>query len=208
MLPDSIKKFVEIFSQLPSIGPRQAMRLAFKLIAGGKNKIDEIANAIADLRYLKICSECFFVHQNPPAGGNLCDICRDPQRQKGVVMIIEKETDLISIERTKKFKGRYLILGDLSKAGVLESDQKLRLNNLKSFIKKEFGSPSAGSGQAEEIIIATNPTTYGDLNASIIAKELESFARKITRLGRGIPTGGEIEFADEETLASALERRI
>ena len=98
----------------------------------------------------------------------------------------------------------------------MESNQKLRLNSLKSWIKKEL--PSAGSGQegqahstssrqAEEIILALNPTTYGDLNASMLTKELESYAKKITRLGRGIPTGGEIEFADEETLQNALERR-
>ncbi len=202
MLPEPIKKFIEIFSQLPSIGPRQATRLAFKLIAGGKNKIEETANSVADLRYLKICSDCFFVHANPTDGGNLCDICRDPQRKKNVIIILEKETDLISIERTKKFKGRYLVLGELTKSGVLESDQKLRLNNLKSFIKK------LTEGQAEEIIIATNPTTYGDINASIIATELDGFAHKITRLGRGIATGGVIEFADEETLGSALERRV
>jgi recombination protein RecR len=197
VLPDSVKKFVEIFSQLPGIGPRQAMRLAFKLIAGGKNKIEETSQSVSDLRYIKICSDCFFVHTNKDG---LCDICRDPNRKKDVIMILEKETDLISIERTKKFKGRYLLLGDLTKSGVLESGQKLRLNNLKSFIKK--------LPHAEEIIIATNPTTYGDLNASIIAKELEGVSKKITRLGRGIPTGGEIEFADEETLGQALERRI
>jgi len=104
------------------------------------------------------------------------------------------------LERTKKFKGRYLVLGELSKTGALESIQKLRLNHLKDWVKKEFR-------QAEEIIIAINPTTFGDLNASMIAKELLPFAKKITRLGRGIPTGGEIEFADEETLEQALERR-
>lgn len=117
-------------------------------------------------------------------------------------MLVEKETDLISLERPKKFNGRYLIIGELSKNGSLESYQKMRLNNLKTFIEKEFG------GQAEEIVIATNPTSYGDLQAAIIAKEFEELTKKITRLGRGIPTGGEIEFADEETLGAALERRI
>ncbi len=141
---------------------------------------------------------CFFIHSNKD---NLCDICRDPQRQKSIFMVIEKETDLISIERTKKFKGRYLVLGELAKSGNLESAQKLRLNHLKNIIKKE-------AGKSEEIIIATNPTTYGDLNAMVIAKELKDYAKKITRLGRGIPTGGEIEFADEETLGQALERRM
>jgi recombination protein RecR len=198
MLPEPIKKFIEIFSILPGIGIRQATRLAFKLINSGKNEIDETAQAVADLKYLKICSQCFFIHQGQ---GNLCEICRDKNRQQNIITIIEKETDLISLERTKKFKGRYLVLGELSKTGVLESIQKLRLNHLKDWIKKEFG-------QAEEIIIAVNPTTFGDLNASMIAKELSPFAKKITRLGRGIPTGGEIEFADEETLGQALERRI
>lgn len=200
MLPEPIKKFIEIFSTLPSIGTRQATRLAFKLINSGRAKIEETAKAVLDLKCLKICSQCFFVHQNPPAGGNLCDICRNPNRQPKIIAILEKETDLISLERTKKFNGHYLVLGELTKTGVLESDQKLKLNHLKNRIKKEFG-------QAEEIIIAFNPTTYGDLNASIIAKELAGYSKKITRLGRGIPTGGEIEFSDEETLGQALERR-
>ncbi|MEK7451618.1 MAG: toprim domain-containing protein [Patescibacteria group bacterium] len=197
MLPEAIKKFVEIFSALPSIGTRQAIRLAFKMIAGGRAKIEETAKAIADLKHLKICRECFFIHSNK---GDLCDICANPQRKQSIVMIVEKETDLISIERTKKFNGRYLILGSLTKTGVLESIQKLRLSHLKNRVKKEMG-------QAEEIILAFNPTTYGDLNTSIIIKELDGAAKKISRLGRGIPIGGEIEFADEETLGQSLERR-
>ncbi|MBN2198003.1 recombination protein RecR [Candidatus Wolfebacteria bacterium] len=199
MLPEPIKKFIEIFSVLPGIGIRQATRLAFKLIDGGRNKIEETAMAISNLKRLKICQQCFFVHQNK---NNLCNICNDPKREKDIIIIVEKETDLISLERTKKFNGQYLILGELSKTGNLEPVQKLRLNHFKDRIKKEF------SGQIKEIIIATNPTTYGDLNASIITKELSLFAQKITRLGRGIPTGGEIEFADEKTLEQALERRI
>lgn len=198
MLPQPVKKFIDVFSELPGIGPRQATRLAFKLVGGGKNKIEELAKTIHELRNLKICANCFFIHSNAE---NLCDICKNSNRKKEIIMIVEKETDLISLERPKKFNGRYLILGELTKNGILESGQKLRLNNLKNFINKEL------AGSAEEIIIATNPTTYGDLNASIIARELNGFAKKITRLGRGIPTGGEIEFTDEETLSSALERR-
>lgn len=199
MLPQPIKNFINIFSQMQGIGPRQATRLAFKLITEGKNSLEESAKAISDLRYLKICSFCFFPHSNQ---NEFCDICQNKNRRKDIIMIIEKETDLISLERPKKYSGRYLIIGELSKNGILESIEKLRLNNLKAFIQKEL------NGQAEEIIIATNPTTYGDLNAIIITKELKDFSKKITRLGRGIPTGGEIEFSDEETLSSALERRI
>jgi recombination protein RecR len=116
-------------------------------------------------------------------------------------MIVEKETDLLSLENAGKFTGKYLVLGEIAKTGILESWQKLRLQNLKSIIQKEM------QGKAEEIILALNPTSMGDFNASALARELEPFTKKISRLGRGLPTGGEIEFADDETLGSALERR-
>ncbi|PIU99318.1 recombination protein RecR [Candidatus Wolfebacteria bacterium CG03_land_8_20_14_0_80_36_15] len=198
MLPSPIEKFIEIFSKLPGIGPRQGTRLAFHFINAGKDKIDEAARAINNLKSLKLCSQCFAPHLNE---GCLCDICKDPRRDKKFIAIIEKETDQLSLEKTKKFRGIYLILGELVKTGVLENIQKLRLNHLKSFIEKELG------GQAEEIILAINPTAYGDLNALILTQELKPFAKKITRLGQGLPRGGEIEFADEETLTSAFERR-
>ena len=92
-------------------------------------------------------------------------------------------------------------MGSIPKTGLLEPQQKLRLESMKSFIKKELG------GSAQEIILAFNPSREGDFHASLIAKELGGFAKKISRLGRGLPTGGEIEFADDETLGSALERR-
>ncbi|MCX6702832.1 MAG: toprim domain-containing protein [Candidatus Wolfebacteria bacterium] len=196
MLPEEVRNFIKIFSSLPGIGIRQATRLAFRLIGSGKANIEEMAESIAGLQHLKICSRCFFIHKNHE---DLCDICRDPKRNQNIVAIVEKETDLISIEKTGKFKGRYLVMGDLAKTGDMETIQKLRLATLKNTAKK--------SGQFEEIILALNPTTYGDLSAAVIAKELESSTKKITRLGRGIPTGGEIEFADDETLRSALERR-
>lgn len=195
MLPDPIKKFIDFFSALPSIGPRQATRLAFYILRQGRGAVSELARALAGLGGLKPCAQCFF-----PGQGSLCAICSNPQRKKDVIAIVEKETDLMSLEKTKKFGGRYLILGELGKDGVLESEQKLRLNNLKNFIQKQFG-------QAEEIIIALNPTTLGNMEAELIIQELKPFAKKITRLGRGLPTGGEIEFADEDTLGGALENR-
>ena len=205
MPSDPIKKFTEIFSKFPSIGPRQAMRLAFFIAGLGKTKIKEISDAVSELYGLNTCARCFHTFTltaNPGRSDEkLCPICSDPTREKGIIAIIEKETDLISLEKKKKFNGRYLLLGELDKTGELEPEQKLRLNNLKTFIKKEL------RGKADEIILAINPTVYGDLNAALLKKELEECAEKITRLGRGIPTGGEIEFADEETLGQALERR-
>lgn len=213
-LPDPIKNVVDELSKLPSIGPRQAIRLAFYLVNESKENIHNLAVNINNLRTIKICERCFFVHQNKD---NLCDICANPNRRPGVIMIIEKETDLLSMENTGKFTGRYCIIGPVPKTGILEDWQKLRLESLKTFIEKSAEDPhDAGSsgvakcglgGTADEIIFGFNPTSLGDFQSSILMKELSPLAKKISRLGRGLPTGGEIEFADDETLGSALERR-
>ncbi|MBI4094801.1 MAG: recombination protein RecR [Candidatus Liptonbacteria bacterium] len=197
-LPESIRRLIEQLSDLPSLGPRQARRLVFHLIGLGKNSIHDLAMSMRALEGVKICSQCFFVHENE---GLLCDICGNAARKKGVIALVEKETDLLSIEHTGKFSGRYLILGSISKTGLLEEWQKLRLQALKNFAAKELG------GKADEIIIALNPTANGDFHASALMRELRPIAQKITRLGRGLPSGGEIEFADDETLGSALEKR-
>ncbi len=204
MLPDSIKRFVDAVAGLPGIGPRQATRLAFFLIRRGKAAIADLADAVSRLSSITTCANCFLpfeaVSRRSTGTDHLCIICADEKRDQRSIAIIEKETDLISLEKSKKWRGRYLILGELSKDGILDTEQKLRLKNLKAFIEKEFK-------QAEEILIALNPTTLGDIEAGLIVQELKPFAKKITRLGRGLPTGGEIEFADEETLGGALENR-
>lgn len=186
---------VDELSELPSIGPRQAIRLAFFLIGEGKQNIRGLALGIAGLADIKVCERCFFIHQND---GVLCDICKNPHRAQNIIMVVEKETDLISLENTGKFTGRYFIIGEIPKTGFLEEWQKLRLQSLKTALTKE---------PAAEIILGFNPTSLGNLQASLLTKELAPLAKKTTRLGRGLPTGGEIEFADDETLGSALERR-
>lgn len=197
-LPVSVQKLIAALSELPSIGPRQATRLVFYLISQGENQIYELARNIEELKKIKTCERCFFIHENR---GSFCGICADPHRDQGTILVIEKETDLLSLENTHKFHGRYFILGPMPKTGLLADWQKLRLQSLKSFIQKEL------NGQAKEIILGMNPTGLGDFHASILAKELAPLAKKISRLGRGLPTGGEIEFADDETLGSALEHR-
>ena len=189
MLPESVKKFINVFSSLPSIGPRQATRLAFHITNLGKSQIHDLAQSMANLQQLKTCSDCFFINNG------VCPICSQINRSKNIVCVVEKETDLISIEKAKKYNGTYLVLGELNKTGSLSPDQKLKLKSLKA------RSP------LEEIILAINPTAYGDLNAALILQEIKPFALKITRLGRGIPTGGEIEFADADTLAGAIDNR-
>ncbi len=197
-LPATIKKLTDILAELPSIGPRQAIRLVFHLIDQGENNIHELARHLDELKKAKRCERCFFIHQNP---GKLCDICLDKARGRETILIIEKETDLLSIENTGKYRGLYLVLGPIPKSGALENWQRERLQALKNYIQKELG------GSAEEIILGMNPTSIGDFHATVLAKELQGLAKKISRLGRGLPTGGEIEFADDETLGSALERR-
>jgi recombination protein RecR len=204
MLPKSIENFIRLFSKLPAIGPRQATRLAFYLLRQGKESVQELDRSLASLGQLETCSRCFFPYEPKGSGVghvNLCAICSNPARAKNIVAIVEKETDLLSLEKTKTFQGHYLILGDLARDGILEPDQKLRLQSLKAYIEKEVG------GKAEEILLALNPTTAGDIGADIIKEQLKTHAKKITRLGRGLPTGGEIEFADEDTLGGALENR-
>lgn len=199
MIPDPIKKFVERFSDLPSIGPRQATRLAFYLVGQGKAAINDLAKSVYDLSRVNSCVNCFNAVEG--ADEALCLICSNPARRPEIIAIIEKETDLLSLEKAGKFGGQYLVLGEIGKDGILTSFQKLRLSHLKDRIKRLRG------GRAEEIIVATNHTTYGDIDAALVIQELKPFTKKISRLGRGLPTGGEIEFADEETLGGALDNR-
>ncbi len=199
MLPNPIKNLVEELKKLPSIGPRQATRLAFHISRYDKLSLNQFVTALSDIKNLRPCNLCFLTHQNPTG---LCSICADPKRNSNIIALVEKETDLLSMERAKKFTGQYFILGELGRGGVLEQNQKIRLVSLKNRLTR------ISSQNSLEIILAISPTTYGDLAASLIANELRGLATKITRLGRGIPTGGEIEFADEETLGHAIDNRV
>ena len=194
----SAKKLVDALSDLPGIGPRQATRIVLYLIRQGHGLQKELESAVGELKKVKVCSQCFYVHENP---GKLCDICLDNKRDQSIIAIVEKETDLISIENTGRYRGRYLVIGELSRGGLLGPDQKLKLRSLRTWIGKNC------SGLASEIIIAFNPNAQSNFVAEQIIGELKTSAGKITRLGIGIPSGGEIEFADDETLGGALRGR-
>jgi len=197
MYPKSIQKLIELFSKFPTVGPRTASRFVFYLIKLNQEKFDELLSSVADLRKaIKICSSCF----NPFEAlddENLCPICKDISRDKTLLCIVEKEIDLVSIENTKKYKGLYFILGGTIN---LKKSYKniIRIEELKQRIEND---------NFQEIIIATNPTTEGEATALFIKREVKPFNIKITRLGRGLPVGGELEYADEETLSSAFEGR-
>ena len=207
-IPDPIKPFVYEFAKLPGIGPRQAIRLAYYL-ANNKKIATDISVALQIIQGLKICSACFATYnnqENPRSSidsdqQKLCGICGDQARDQSTIAIIEKETDLISIESIQKYRGVYLCLGDVKKNGKLDDGQKIILDSLKN------RATSMTEGKFKEIIIAFSPTTTGDISAEIITEYLRGVATKITRLGRGIPIGGEVEFADPETLQEAIEGR-
>jgi len=197
MFPSPIKKLIDLFSKFPTVGPRTAGRFVFYLLKLPKEEIDNLISAISDLKKeVKICELCF----NPFQGkGEICQICQNPGRSKALLCIVEKETDLTTIEKTKKYNGLYFILGGTISTLKKENIKKLRIIELEKRIRQYPG--------VQEIIIALNPTTEGEATALYLERLLKPFGKKITRLGRGLPLGAELEYADEETLASALDNR-
>ncbi len=188
----SIQKLINIFSKFPTVGPRTAARFVFYLIKLSPAELDELSAGLEDLRKnIRLCSSCF-----NPAEQGICPICQDKARDSSLLCIVEKETDLDSIEKTKKYKGLYFILGGT--INLKKTKEAIRINELKEKIK---------SGNFKEIIIAINPTAEGESTSLFLERELKEFNLKITRLGRGLPIGGELEYADEETLSSAFEGR-
>jgi len=204
-LPKPIQQFIKIFSEIPSIGPRQATRVAFWLLHQPKNKQTEFVNAFNNLSTkIKICSECFFPFE-PKNKETLCEICRNPKRDHTTICVVEKETDLISIEKTNKYNGLYHILNGLISSFDKNKIKELTIPQLILRIKKR----AKMSPPLREVILALNPTSEGNLTTYYLEKEIKNLNLKIkiTKLGRGLPTGGDIEFADSETLINALEGR-
>ena len=204
MYPPSIEKLIEIFSRFPTVGKRTATRFVFYLLKLPKKEIEEFKTAIDEvLKKIKFCRFCF----NPlEEENNLCKICKNPARDRTRLCIVEKEADLQAIENTGKYKGIYFMLGGVISSFEKEELEKLRFEELKERIKNpaKFGLIDASF---KEIIIALNPTTEGETTSIYLEKILKPFKIKITRLARGLPTGGEVEYADEDTLREALERR-
>ncbi len=197
MLSPIIQKLIDLFSKFPTVGPRTAARFVFYLLKNSKEEIDELVNSIVKLKeQTKVCQNCFNLYEG---GQEFCDICSDKTREKSLFCVVATETDLQTIEKTKKYKGLYFVLGGqvstLKKADI----EKLRLKELVDIIKKRQ--------EIKEIILALNTTTEGQATALYLERALKPLNKKISRLGRGLPIGGELEYADEETLTSALESR-
>ncbi len=206
MYPDPIKKLIERFSQFPTIGPKTATRFVFYLLKKDTGEINELVQEIVDLKkYLGVCSFCFnsFQKKNDES---LCAICSHPGRKKEVLCIVEKETDLAVIENASFYKGLYFILG-----GLISEFKKSRLENLRTeqLVERIANPEKFGQKPCKEIIIAINPTVEGDTTALYLERMLKETKKdfKITRLARGLPMGGELEYADESTLSDAFQGR-
>ncbi|MDP3880961.1 MAG: toprim domain-containing protein [bacterium] len=194
MLPEKVKQLAAILSNLPGIGPRQAIRLAIHISKSEAFK-SELLNTLESLADTKQCSQCFFIHDR---ANDLCLICSDKNRDQETIAIVEKITDLLSLEQSGTYKGRYLVLGTLKRDGMLNEGHKEKIN----LLKQQFGAK-----KAKEIILCLSPSNHGEINSATLESELKKSAEKITRLATGIPTGGDIEFADEKTLEGALKNR-
>jgi recombination protein RecR len=187
MYPKSIQKLINLFSKFPTVGPRTASRFVFYLTKLSQAELEELRKNI------KVCSFCFDAFEDSEE--SLCHICRNKSRNREFLCIIEKEADLESIEKIKKYNGLYFILGGTIS---LKRKKNIRIEELKQRIK---------DNDFKEIIIATNPTPEGEATGLFIERELKPFNIKTTHLGRGLPIGGELEYADPDTLSSSLESR-
>ncbi len=203
MHPKSIQKLIDIFSKFPTVGPRTAARFVFYLVKIPKEKIKELIKAIEELKVkIKICPLCFKSFEAGESEGELCSICQDKIRDRSLICVIEKEVDLEAIEKTGKFKGLYFILGGTI-SGLERAKQKEEIEErIKKLIKR------VRKERIKEIILALNPTTEGQNTSLLLQRKLKNLGiKKITQLAKGLPVGGELEYADEETLSSALESR-
>lgn len=194
MFEGPVQRLIDELSRLPGIGRKSAQRLAFHLLAVEEADALRLSAAIADMRsQVGMCERCFNV-----AAGELCAICRDTRRDDSIVCVVERPQDIMVVDRTQEFRGRYHVLGgSLSPINGIGPGQ-LRFDELQKRLESE---------DIEELIVATNPTTEGDTTAMYIAKVFKPLGVRVTRLASGLPVGGDLDYADELTLQRALVGR-
>ena len=194
-LPKNIRNAIEDFSRLPGIGPKSAARIVFYLLTRPDEFVEGIGQSVADLkRDLKICSRCFNYGEDDP-----CEVCADLARDESVICVVEEPLDVIALERAN-FKGLYHVLGGaISPINGVSADD-IRVRELLERVREN-------SDKIKEIIFATNPSLEGEATAVFIADRLKDYEIKLTRLARGLPVGGDLEYADEVTLSRSLEGR-
>jgi recombination protein RecR len=198
-IPKSLLSLIESFQKLPGIGPKTAQRLSYYLLHVPQGELDEFADALSKLKKETVlCSVCKNVSESDP-----CTVCSDASRDDKQIMVVEQPLDILAFERTGKYIGLYHVLhGAINPLENIGPDE-IYIKDLISRIGSD------GESRIEEIIIATNPTMEGDATAMYLKKKLKTQSSKlnISRLGMGVPTGADLEYADETTLVQALEGR-
>lgn len=191
---EPVARLIERLNKLPGIGPKSAQRLAYYLLRASPEEAAGLAEAILAVKEkMSLCSVCFNITETDP-----CHICRDTEREAALLCVVEEPSDIIPLERTRKYRGFYHVLH-----GVISPQDGIGPDHLK--FRELFDRVAKGG--FTEVIIATNPTTEGEATAMYLQESLEPLKIRLTRLARGLPYGGELEYADDVTLSRAMEGR-
>jgi recombination protein RecR len=189
-----IQDLIDELGRLPGVGPKSAQRIAFHLLQSDPVDVRRLADVLIEVKArVKFCTTCFNVSED-----DQCRICRDPRRDTAVLCVVEEYKDVVAIERTREFKGRYHVLGGaISPIDGIGPDQ-LRIRELLARL---------ADGAITEVILATDPNLEGEATATYLTRMLREFGLRITRLASGLPVGGDLEYADEVTLGRAFAGR-
>lgn len=189
-----IQDVIDALGRLPGIGPKGAQRIAFYLLSADPEEVGTLATALLTLREkVRFCQVCGNVSQD-----DLCAVCRDPRRDASLICVVEESKDVVAIERTREFRGRYHVLGGAISPMDGVGPDDLRIRELMARL---------ADGTVTEVILATDPNLEGEATASYLARLLSPLGLTVSRLASGLPVGGDLEFADEVTLGRAFEGR-
>ncbi|MFH1185193.1 MAG: recombination mediator RecR [Chloroflexota bacterium] len=196
LLPDPIQKLISALERLPGIGPKSASRLAFFFLRAPEEVSEELAEALRGLKSkTTLCQECFSI---TVAGRTRCEICEDQKRDASMICVVEEALDVVALERVGAYSGRFHVLhGVLSPIEGIGPDD-IRIKPLVDRVAR---------GAVREVILATNPSMEGDATALYLQQQLRPYGVQVTRLARGLPVGGDLEYADQNTLLRALSGR-
>jgi recombination protein RecR len=190
----AVQELIDELGRLPGIGPKSAQRLAFHILEADPEDIKRLVNSLVTVKErVKFCSICGNVSEQ-----DTCNICRDPRRDPTIICVVEESKDVLAVERTRSFKGRYHVLGGAINPIAGVGPEQLRIRELLTRLN---------DSQIEEIIIATDPNLEGEATATYLARMLKTIGISVTRLASGLPVGGDLEYADEVTLGRAFEGR-
>jgi len=190
----AIQDLIDELGRLPGVGPKSAQRIAFHVLSADPADVNRLATALRRVKELvRFCTTCFNV-----AESELCRVCRDTRRTNEVLCVVEEPKDVVAIERTGEFRGRYHVLGGAINPLEGVGPDNLRIRELLIRL---------GTGEVKELIIATDPNTEGEATATYLGLMIKPMGISVTRLASGLPVGGDLEYADEITLGRAFEGR-